>query len=184
MHRALGHALASKQAADAVATVCLPLMAYGEVLGLLHVQTAAADSGEGARRLAKTVGTHISLSLSTPSSGRSCENSPSRTTSQASSTGATWKKHWHGGWHERKERRRLWSSSWQAWTISSASATRTAIRPVTPSFGPSAQAMQRQIRASDLACRFGGEPFALLVPDARKRPGNPGRYRSVLSHSG
>lgn len=47
-----------------------------------------------------------------------------------------------------------------------------------------AQAMQRQIRASDLACRFGGEPFALLVPDARKRPGNPGRYRSVLSHSG
>ncbi|HEY0820051.1 MAG TPA: CHASE3 domain-containing protein, partial [Rhizobacter sp.] len=47
--------------------LCLPLMAYGEVMGLLHVwsdDTAAKDDAAGAATMAQTIAEQVALSLS------------------------------------------------------------------------------------------------------------------------
>lgn len=172
------------------ASFCLPLMAYGEMLGLLTVHMPdAAQAGE-VQRIARTIGENVSLSLSNaklrqvlrdqsikdPLTGlfnrRYLEETLAREVARAQRTNAP---------------------------LAVVVADLDHFKRINDTHGhpagdavlkAAAQALQRSIRASDLACRFGGEEFVLLLPDcppeaaAAKAQGICDTLRTIVCHEG
>lgn len=158
------HTVQSK-AADGTASVCLPLMAYGEVLGLLYVRTGAVADLDGVQRIARTVGEHVSLSLS---------NVKLRQVLRDQSIKDPLTGLFNRRYLEETLAREVARAQRTNTPLAVIVADLDHFKRINDTHGhpagdavlrDAAHALQRQIRASDLACRFGGEEFVLLLPD-------------------
>jgi len=147
---------------------CAPLTAHGEQIGLLYVQGDARTRPEAVADMARAISEQISLALS---------NARLREVLREQSVRDPLT-----GWHNRR-----YMEETLAREMARAQRTRNPLslviadldhfKKINDVYGhPAGDAvlraaaahMQTQLRASDVACRYGGEEFVLILPDCTK----------------
>ena len=173
MHRQHGEAQLRCRhcAADAAARhhICLPLMAYGEMLGLLHI--AAPDDGpdvEAVAAMAQAIGEQVALALS---------NAKLRQVLRDQSIRDPLTSLYNRRYMEETLVRELSRAERTGTPVSVVVADLDHFKKVNDTHGhPAGDAVLRaaarllggSVRGSDVACRYGGEEFVLILPDCTK----------------
>lgn len=154
--------------------LCIPLMVMGETFGLLHLGAAAAGSGPDARRtvteakqrLAVTVSEHASLALS---------NLKLRETLREQSIRDPLTGLFNRRYLEETFERELKRSCRKSMSLSVIMADIDHFKRVNDTYGhETGDAVLRElgrylsasVRGEDIVCRYGGEEFLLILPEA------------------
>ena len=178
-----GHAYAVDETALAIvcphlpvphppAYVCMPLVAQGETLGLLYVAGRAADAGasapqEARRRFVESVGAQLALGLANLRLRETLRNQSIRD----SLTGL-----FNRRYMEETLERELRRAGRTGRGLGVIMLDVDHFKRHNDMFGHEAgdvvlrrigELLQRGLRREDTACRFGGEEFVLVLPDAR-----------------
>ncbi len=152
--------------------VCLPLAAYGEVLGLLHVCIDASErstaSVDEVVAMAQVVSEQIALALS---------NAKLRVVLRDQSIKDPLTGLYNRRYMEETLERELARALRNGTSVSIVVADLDHFKAVNDAHGhpagdsvlrAAAKHMASMLRGSDVACRFGGEEFALILPDCSK----------------
>lgn len=154
------------------ASVCIPLIAHGEALGVLHLQqpsdspNAARLADEGTQRLARTVAEQVSLALA----NIGLRETLSRQSLRDPLTGL-----FNRRYMEVTLERELRRAERGGLPMGVIMADLDQFKQFNDTFGhPAGDALLREFghllqtifRAEDIICRYGGEEFALILPDA------------------
>jgi diguanylate cyclase (GGDEF)-like protein/PAS domain S-box-containing protein len=161
-------------------SICVPVVAQSELLGLLHVRTAAPDPfslvvdtergvgglNESRRRLAATVAEHVALALS---------NLMLRETLRQQAIRDPLTNLFNRRYMEESLDRELSRASRRESPLGVIMLDIDYFKPINDTFGHAAgDTLLRAIgalllahtRAEDIACRYGGEEFTLILPDS------------------
>jgi len=157
----------------ALPTLCVPMMAQGEALGMLllqeHNKTQSFDAereAEGRRRLATTVGEHIALSLANFKLRETLRNQSIRD----ALTGL-----YNRRYMEETLDRELRRAERKERTLGLIVVDVDHFKHYNDALGHEAgdtllrglsDFFQTQVRREDVVCRFGGEEFTLILPEA------------------
>jgi diguanylate cyclase (GGDEF)-like protein len=151
--------------------VCVPMMAQGEALGLLHLQAGATEgpgngaSGDTRQRLAVPVAEHLSLALANFTLRESLRNQSIRDPL----TGL-----FNRRYMEESLRRELARVARSHGSVAILAIDVDHFKMFNDTFGhPTGDALlsglgallQERVRSEDIACRSGGEEFNLILPD-------------------
>jgi diguanylate cyclase (GGDEF)-like protein len=148
--------------------LCLPLMAYGEVMGQLHVWSddpKAKDSAAGAATMAQTIAEQVALSLS---------NAKLRQVLRDQSIKDPLTGMYNRRYMEETLARELLRAQRTQAALSVVVIDLDHFKKVNDTHGHAAgdavlkgtgQCLQGAVRASDIACRLGGEEFILILPE-------------------
>jgi diguanylate cyclase (GGDEF)-like protein len=151
--------------------VCLPLTAYGEVLGQLHVWSddpAAKDSATTTASMAQTIAEQVALSLS---------NAKLRQVLRDQSIKDPLTGLYNRRYMEETLARELLRAQRSQKPLSVMVVDLDYFKKVNDTHGHAAgdavlkglsQCLQGAVRASDIACRLGGEEFLLILPDCTR----------------
>jgi diguanylate cyclase (GGDEF)-like protein len=151
--------------------VCLPLMAYGEVLGQMHVWTSDAGSRERAdptATMAQTIAEQVALSLSNAKLRQVLRD-------QSIKDGLTGM--FNRRYMEETLARELARAQRNAQGVALVVVDLDHFKDINDTYGhpvgdavlrSAAQQLQKAVRASDVACRYGGEEFVLILTDCSK----------------
>lgn len=159
--------------------ICVPVLAHGEVLALLHVEDLVGDDGEEAarspavaeeaQRLAVTAGEYLGLGIANLRLREELRWQSIRDPLT--------------GWHNRRFmmeslRREISRARRQMTTVAVLMLDIDSFKAVNDEFGHDAgdrtlvaftATIRRHLRDSDVACRFGGEEFVIVMPDMDPR---------------
>lgn len=164
------HATAAAESANGHFELCLPLIAYGEVMGLLNVRGQAnGDSHlppmEQAGALAQTISEQVALTLS---------NAKLRQVLRDQSIKDPLTGLFNRRYMEETLTRELARAQRNGTSVGIVVADLDHFKAINDTHGhpagdavlaAAAQHMAQMIRASDVACRYGGEEFVLILPD-------------------
>jgi diguanylate cyclase (GGDEF)-like protein/PAS domain S-box-containing protein len=151
------------------ASVCVPLSAQNETIGLLHVSMPHSEPGrllESKRQLAETLARHIELALA---------NLRLRETLRAQSIRDPLTGLFNRRYMEESLALEVARAARSGEPLSIIMLDVDHFKAVNDTFGHEAgdvllrelgQLVQTRIRAGDIACRYGGEEFTLIVPNA------------------
>ncbi|MBC7700385.1 MAG: diguanylate cyclase [Massilia sp.] len=153
--------------------LCLPLIAYGEVLGLMNVQSSAAiqdaaRSMEQAAAMAQTISEQVALTLS---------NAKLRQVLRDQSIKDPLTGLFNRRYMEETLTRELARAQRNGTSVGIVVADLDHFKKVNDTHGhpagdavllTAARHMAQMVRASDVACRYGGEEFVLILPDCTK----------------
>jgi diguanylate cyclase (GGDEF)-like protein len=148
------------------AYVCVPLFAHGEVLGCLHLNTAAGQLSDPTQQLAKTVADAIALSLA---------NLRLRETLRQQSIIDALTGLFNRRYLEETLERELRRAARAKGGLGIIMADIDHFKDFNDRFGHAAgdivlvelgRLLRSHIRAEDIACRYGGEEFVLILPDS------------------
>lgn len=151
--------------------LCLPLMAYGEVLGQLHVWSGNPESKAHADEdleIAQTIAEQVALSLS---------NAKLRQVLRDQSIKDPLTGMFNRRYMEETLARELARAKRRDSPLGIVVVDLDHFKKVNDTYGHStgdsvlqsaAQYLKAAIRASDIACRYGGEEFVLILPDCTK----------------
>ena len=151
--------------------VCIPLSAQGEMLGMLHLQRAAASASvacppESAARLATDVSEHLALALANLRLREALENQAIRDPL----TGL-----FNRRYMEETLERELRRAARGGTSLGVVMLDLDNFKRFNDTFGHEAgntilrefgRLLASQIRDADIACRYGGEEFMLIIPEA------------------
>jgi diguanylate cyclase (GGDEF)-like protein/PAS domain S-box-containing protein len=152
---------------DASAYICVPMMAQGELLGLLHM--AISEKGrsvETRQRFVMTVAEHIALALA---------NLKLRETLRSQSIRDPLTGLFNRRYMEESLEREMRRASRGRHPVGIIMLDLDHFKKFNDSYGHDAgdalmrivgNTLQRSIRAEDIACRYGGEEFTLILPEA------------------
>ena len=154
-------------------SLCLPMMAQGEALGMLFLQEAVADrdaaaehASEAKRRLALTVGEHISLSLANFKLRETLRNQSIRDPLTAL---------YNRRYMEETLDRELRRAERKERTLGIIVIDVDHFKHYNDALGHEAgdvllrglaEFLQAQVRREDVVCRYGGEEFTIILPEA------------------
>ncbi len=156
---------------DTLPQLCLPLMAHGEILGLVCVQAIQGDSwvaDERAQRLARAFSEQISLGLSS----LTLRETLRRQSIVDSLTGL-----YNRRYLDETLRREVFRAKRGEKLLSVIMLDADHFKRLNDTFGHDAgdialralgEQLKTGVRAGDLACRYGGEEFALVLADCSK----------------
>jgi diguanylate cyclase (GGDEF)-like protein len=150
---------------------CVPLIAHGEVIGMLHVQgcTRAGDTpvhGDAELNAIKAIAQHLSLALANLSLREKLFERATR-----DNLTGLYNRHYMREWFEKE----LLRAGRHPRSIGMIMVDVDHFKRVNDNFGHDAGDMvlrelaaviRRVMRSSDVACRHGGEEFLLLMPEA------------------
>jgi diguanylate cyclase (GGDEF)-like protein/PAS domain S-box-containing protein len=157
------------------ASLCIPMMAQGEALGILHLQLdpqqvtmaeGPAQAIDSAKQLAVTVAEHLALALA---------NLKLRETLRTQSIRDPLTKLFNRRYMEESLERELSRAERRSQTVGVVMLDLDHFSRFNNAFGHQAGDMLLQafgelvhsrIRAEDIACRYGGEEFTLIMPEA------------------
>lgn len=151
------------QAAPETCAVCVPLMAHGEALGVLHIR---GDATEPHRQLAVTVAEHIALALA---------NLRLRETLRYQAIRDPLTGLFNRRYMEESLEREVQRAARHGTPLAIVMLDIDYFKRFNDTFGHTAgdtllrelgAFLQRHIRGEDIACRYGGEEFTLILPDA------------------
>lgn len=149
-----------------VETICVPMMAQGEPLGVLYVSSLKRGQIAQTRQLALTVAKHISLALANFKLRESLKNQSLRDPLT---------KLYNRRYLEESLEREIRRSERYPKPLGIILIDIDQFKRFNETFGNAAgdlllreigMFLPSQIRASDIACRYGGEEFLLLLPEA------------------
>jgi diguanylate cyclase (GGDEF)-like protein/PAS domain S-box-containing protein len=152
---------------DGSAYICVPMMAQGELLGLLHM--AISEKGrsvETRQRFVMTVAEHIALALA---------NLKLRETLRSQSIRDPLTGLFNRRYMEESLEREMRRASRGRHPVGIIMLDLDHFKKFNDSYGHDAgdalmrivgNTLQRSIRAEDIACRYGGEEFTLILPEA------------------
>lgn len=156
--------------AEGVAYLCVPMMAYGEAVGLLTLNLPAAESlSESRRRLATTVAEHIALALA----NLKLQESLRRQSIRDPLTGL-----FNRRYMEESLEREMRRAGRARHPVGVIMLDLDHFKPFNDTHGHEVgdallrevgAVLQRSIRGEDIACRYGGEEFILILPEASLR---------------
>ncbi len=148
-------------------SLCVPMMAQGEALGVLYLSAVKLGQFTAAKQqLATTVAEHIALALA---------NLKLRETLHNQSTRDPLTGLFNRRYMEESLEREIQRCDRQQQPLSIAMIDIDHFKRFNDSFGHEAgdtvlrelsQFLQRYVRGSDIACRYGGEEFTLILPEA------------------
>lgn len=148
-------------------SVCIPMMAQGEVLGILYLSSQEVGQlTESKQQLAATVSEHIALTLTNIELRETLQNQSIRD----SLTGL-----FNRRYMEASLERELERCDRTQQPLSIIMLDVDYFKRFNDTFGHDAgdavlrelsQFLQRYVRGSDIACRYGGEEFTLILPEA------------------
>ena len=145
----------------------VPMMAPGEIMGLLHIEFQKARCDQGSEELALVIAEHLSLSLS---------NLKLRETLHAQSVRDPLTGLFNRRYMEESLARELHRAQRSQYPISIIMLDIDNFKQLNDSFGHESgdkvlmelgALIQRTIRGGDIACRYGGEEFILILPNSR-----------------
>lgn len=151
--------------------VCVPLSAYGEVMGLMHVsctEQATPEQAEEITRMAQTISEQVALSLSNAKLRQVLRD-------QSIKDGLTGM--FNRRYMEETLERELARAQRQSTQLAIVVADLDHFKKINDTYGhPAGDAvlkaaalqLRNSVRASDVACRYGGEEFMLILPDCTK----------------
>jgi diguanylate cyclase (GGDEF)-like protein/PAS domain S-box-containing protein len=152
--------------------LCLPLMAQGELLGVLHLQLEPAEAGqqgiisEPRQRLATTLADHIALALS---------NLKLRDTLRHQAIHDPLTGLFNRRYMEEFLEQELQRAGRSRYTVGVIMLDIDHFKQLNDTYGHAAgdavlrdlgQFLREHIRGGDVACRYGGEEFVLILPEA------------------
>ncbi len=156
-----------REPADASAYICVPMMAQGELLGLLHM--AISEKGrslETRQRFVMTVAEHIALALA---------NLKLRETLRSQSIRDPLTGLFNRRYMEESLEREMRRANRGRHPVGIIMLDLDHFKKFNDTYGHDAgdalmrlvgSTLQRSIRAEDIACRYGGEEFTLILPEA------------------
>jgi diguanylate cyclase (GGDEF)-like protein len=153
------------QHADGNTHWCVPLMAYGEVLGLLHIQISTQDAGETGLQFAQAIAEQTALALA---------NGRLRQVLQTQSMKDPLTSLYNRRFMEETLERELVRARRTDACLSVVMLDLDNFKSMNDQYGHAAgdtvlravaALLMRGLRASDIACRFGGEELILILPD-------------------
>ncbi|HUF37340.1 MAG TPA: diguanylate cyclase [Anaerolineales bacterium] len=170
-------------AENGAAHLCMPLIAQGEPLGLLHLEQGNGGDQiiDSQRRLAQTVADNAALALANLRLRETLRNQSIRDTLTDLYNRRYLDETLERELHRAKRNNRglgilmLDIDHFKAFNDSHGHAAGDAV------LSALGQYLRRSLRASDIACRMGGEEFALILPDAEP---DAVRERAEEIHSG
>jgi len=151
--------------------VCLPLMAKGDILGLLHLKNAFSANGSGnpeiadLRQMATTLSEYLSLSIANVKLSESL----SRQSIQDPQTGL-----YNRRFMEESLQREITRAARKSKTIGLIMADLDHFKKFNDVYGHAAgdkiisqigKLFNDKFRGSDIACRYGGEEFLIILPE-------------------
>jgi diguanylate cyclase (GGDEF)-like protein len=151
--------------------VCLPLMAKGDILGLLHLKNAFSANGSGnpeiadLRQMATTLSEYLSLSIANVKLSESL----SRQSIQDPQTGL-----YNRRFMEESLQREITRAARKSTTIGLIMADLDHFKKFNDVYGHAAgdkiisqigKLFNDKFRGSDIACRYGGEEFLIILPE-------------------
>ncbi|HEY8548482.1 MAG TPA: diguanylate cyclase [Vicinamibacterales bacterium] len=149
------------------ATVCVPMLAQGELLGLLHMTVSEQGRSLEARyRFVMTVGEHIALAIA---------NLKLRETLRSQSIRDPLTGLFNRRYMEESLEREMRRAARGQHPVGIIMLDLDHFKGFNDSYGHEAgdtllrlvgQTLQRSVRAEDIACRYGGEEFTLILPEA------------------
>jgi len=153
---------------DQQATVCIPMMAHGTSMGMLHLQLGSGDAAhwDARQRLGVEVAEHLALALAKLKLQETLQNRSVRDPL----TGLYNRRHM-----EEALMKEIKLAQRHGHSLGLLMVDLDHFKLVNDRHGHEAgdavlremgQIFSRQIRAGDTACRFGGEEFTILLPDA------------------
>jgi len=146
-------------------SVCLPLTSLGRIVGLLHLVGGADQNDEDLRQRTQTAGDAVKIAL---------QNLSLRTTLEHQALTDPLTGLYNRRYLEETQPRELHRARRTGKTIAVAMIDIDHFKRFNDSFGhdagdlvlrSAASALQHELRRSDVACRYGGEEFAVLLPD-------------------
>jgi diguanylate cyclase (GGDEF)-like protein len=156
-----------REPADASAYICVPMMAQGELLGLLHMAiTEKGRSLETRQRFVMTVAEHIALALA---------NLKLRETLRSQSIRDPLTGLFNRRYMEESLEREMRRANRGRHPVGIIMLDLDHFKRFNDTYGHDAgdalmrlvgSTLQRSIRAEDIACRYGGEEFTLILPEA------------------
>jgi diguanylate cyclase (GGDEF)-like protein/PAS domain S-box-containing protein len=157
-------------ATQGVAYLCVPMMAYGEAVGLLTLSLPASEAvSEPQRRLATTVAEHIALALA----NLKLQESLRRQSIRDPLTGL-----FNRRYMEESLEREMRRAGRARHPVGVIMLDLDHFKPFNDTHGHEVgdallrevgAVLQRSIRGEDIACRYGGEEFILILPEASLR---------------
>lgn len=151
--------------------LCLPLMAYGEMMGLMHVHAPAngtVDFESGVTRMTRAISEQVALALS---------NAKLRQVLRDQSIRDPLTSLYNRRYMEETLARELSRAQRNSSPLSVVVADLDHFKKINDTHGhPAGDAVLRaaaklvaaSVRGSDVACRYGGEEFVLILPDCDK----------------
>jgi diguanylate cyclase (GGDEF)-like protein/PAS domain S-box-containing protein len=157
------------------ASLCIPMMAQGEALGILHLQADSrgmrvaegpAQAADSIKQLAVTVSEHLALALA---------NLKLRETLRTQSIRDPLTKLFNRRYMEESLERELSRAERRSQSVGVIMLDLDHFSEFNNTFGHQAgdlllqafgELVHKRIRAEDIACRYGGEEFTLIMPEA------------------
>ncbi|MBT2297509.1 diguanylate cyclase [Pseudomonas fluorescens] len=156
----------SASGSDQVTDCCLPLMAYGEILGLLHIrQTGLKDLSEEGLQIAEAVAEQTALALA---------NGRMRQVLETQSIKDPLTELYNRRFMDETLKRELSRSERNGSCLSVVMLDLDNFKHLNDAYGHSAgdavlravsALILQSLRSSDIACRFGGEELIVILPD-------------------
>lgn len=155
--------------AGAVTSLCVPMLALGETLGIFHLASDAGPLGvrsEGVRRLASAVAEHLGMAIANLNLRETLHQQSIRDPL----TGLFNRRYFEESLEREVRRARRHESSFGVILLDL-----DHFKRFNDTFGHEAgdvmlrtfgEFLRTRVRGEDVACRLGGEEFALLLPDA------------------
>ena len=152
--------------------VCLPLMAKGDILGLLHLKNLVPGNNSeitALRQMAVTLSEYVSSPSPMSNSAKAFPGSRFRTSKAASTTGGSWKNPCD---------REIMRAARKKTTIGIIMGDIDHFKKFNDDYGHAAgdkiithigKIINDRFRGSDVACRYGGEEFLIILPETSRQ---------------